>query len=65
MIKTMVVCDECGAQQNGETNWFVVETFKGFSVRKPKGHGDRENYPVLDICGQQCLHKQLDKFLST
>ena len=65
MIKTTVVCDECGTQKGEETNWFAVTDFTDeFKVSRTGMYTGSLPPGTKDICGQNCLHKQLDKFLS-
>ena len=62
-IETKIICDVCGAVR-GETNhWFSIYTYpatdgvlmiRQFATDRPE-----------HVCGQQCAHALLDRWLAT
>ncbi len=60
MIKTCYICDICGAERKETNHWFAANVGRTLVLRqwedKQKGNAH--------ICGQECVHKMLDKWMS-
>jgi hypothetical protein len=63
-----VVCDGCGAQKQKANHWYVlfIKT-RGINrelvIREAASAGMRVD--VMDACGQSCVHKMVDRYLSS
>ncbi len=68
MLKKILTCDECGAERRDANHWFVYERTKvGLHFHTWEWAAKEwtlEAEHVGHLCGQQCGHKLLDRFLT-
>lgn len=64
-----VCCDVCGKQKQEVNHWFKAhatlrsrESFPGFSVY-PAAEDLAAGFIYLDLCGQECVVKALNKWM--
>jgi len=58
------VCDECGKQKGDVNRWWMLETMTGVFWLIAWRKNEETNSQIKHLCGQECAHKALDKFLS-
>lgn len=66
MTITQVKCDVCGVVKQETNHWFLVfisSGMRGFDVRVLLGDINTYDNPHEDVCGSECLHKLLDKWI--
>ncbi len=58
--QVIISCDICGTQKKDVNHWFYGQLDStGFTIVK----NEIETDDTIYICGQDCAHKALDKFL--
>jgi hypothetical protein len=65
MIRQIIFCDICGEEKEQTNHWFVAYTENGdfhISVLNPS---KSVNPVAKHLCGQNCMHKMLDEFLTS
>jgi hypothetical protein len=76
--REVVLCDGCGAQRKDVNHWFVISppdsfnefniggsNYKGQSLLITRYSDETANASgVMHFCGQVCVHKFVDEFLS-
>jgi hypothetical protein len=68
LIGSAVKCDICGRQKQETNHWLVAITrpeYEGILFVPVEASGLRvEGYTHEDICGEDCMHKRLSRWLT-
>lgn len=72
MTRETTYCDECGRPQDNTKNWIMALTWRRerslllhlgdvMQINLDSQNGGKHTH--IDLCGQACLHKHIDKLL--
>lgn len=65
-VKTIILCDECGAEHKAANGWFsAIEKSKGRWTWLPLHEAEFETQERFDLCGQKCATEAFQRLLST
>jgi hypothetical protein len=56
-------CDECGAEKKETNHWFLISSDGASFFAEPWSDHNAEAGYSAHICGEQCAHKVLQKWL--
>ena len=67
-LPTIPVCDQCGKQKGPSNRWFILlESRRRFELFESSCPSDliepHEDDIVLDLCGEECVHKQMVQWM--
>jgi hypothetical protein len=70
MDVSTVACNVCGRQKQETNHWLVAivrDGFEGILFQPAEACSDPRNpdFKYEDICGQECSHKRLSRWLDT
>ena len=67
MKNTVYMCDVCGKVKGKVNHWWVVCLGAGDPLRMvilPWTDASAVHDDFIHLCGQECVHKKLDEFMS-
>jgi hypothetical protein len=65
MIRQIIFCDICGEEKEQTNHWFVAYIENGDFHISGLNSSNIVNPAAKHLCGQNCMHKMLDEFLTS